>query len=170
MHSEKSAIFALFEKLPYQPRLARNPFQVGNLHPTHASLRSTRSIMITTSNSSVEEERNAQSITRCSTAHHGDFRAVPRANRISELARNSVPGASSKTDEPLVSWPQRLWRYFARARIIKWMYLLRYSGIVRLVTCAASTSKKRSRELPCLVICPSLRRSPLDSSNGTSPR
>jgi len=28
------------------------------------------------------EERNAQSITRCSTAHHGDVRAVPRANRI----------------------------------------------------------------------------------------
>ncbi len=29
------------------------------------------------------EERNAQSISRCSTAHHGDVRAVPRANRIS---------------------------------------------------------------------------------------
>jgi len=28
-----------------------------------------------------EEERDAQSITRCSTAHHGDFRAVPRTNR-----------------------------------------------------------------------------------------
>ena len=28
-----------------------------------------------------EEERDAQSITRCSTAHHRDFRAVPRANR-----------------------------------------------------------------------------------------
>jgi hypothetical protein len=25
-----------------------------------------------------EEERNAQSITRCWTAHHRDFRAVPR--------------------------------------------------------------------------------------------
>ena len=29
----------------------------------------------------VIEERDAQSITRCSTAHHRDFRAVPRANR-----------------------------------------------------------------------------------------
>jgi hypothetical protein len=28
-----------------------------------------------------EEERDAQSITRCLTAHHRDFRAVPRANR-----------------------------------------------------------------------------------------
>jgi hypothetical protein len=28
-----------------------------------------------------EEERDAQSITRCWTAHHRDFRAVPRANR-----------------------------------------------------------------------------------------
>jgi len=30
-----------------------------------------------------EEEWNAQAISRCSTAHHGDFRAVPRTNRIS---------------------------------------------------------------------------------------
>ena len=29
----------------------------------------------------VIEERDAQSITRCSTPHHRDFRAVPRANR-----------------------------------------------------------------------------------------
>jgi hypothetical protein len=28
-----------------------------------------------------EEERDAQSISRCSSAHHGDVRAVPRANR-----------------------------------------------------------------------------------------
>jgi len=28
-----------------------------------------------------EEERDAQSIARCSTAHHRDFRALPRANR-----------------------------------------------------------------------------------------
>ncbi len=28
----------------------------------------------------VEEERDAQSITRCSTSHHRDVRAVPRAN------------------------------------------------------------------------------------------
>jgi hypothetical protein len=37
--------------------------------------------MITTSNSSVKEERAAQSITRCSTTHHRLFRAGPRANR-----------------------------------------------------------------------------------------
>ena len=29
----------------------------------------------------LEEERDAQSITRCSAAHHRDFRAAPRANR-----------------------------------------------------------------------------------------
>jgi hypothetical protein len=54
MHSEKSAISLSWKKLPYQPRLARNQFQVSNLDPTHASLRSTTSIMITTSNSSVK--------------------------------------------------------------------------------------------------------------------
>ena len=38
------------------------------------------------------------------------------------------------------------------------------------MTCAASTSKKRNIELPCFVMCPSRRRFPLESSNGTSPR
>jgi hypothetical protein len=52
------------------------------LSPTHASLRSAPAIMITTSNSSsIKEEQDAQSITRCSTAHHDDVRAVLRANR-----------------------------------------------------------------------------------------
>ncbi len=37
------------------------------------------------------------------------------------------------------------------------------------MTWAASTNKKRNRELPCLVICPSRRRFPLESSHGTSP-
>jgi len=37
------------------------------------------------------------------------------------------------------------------------------------VTCAASTSKKRTIELPCLVMCPRRRRFPLDFSNGTKP-
>src|ERR1700687_4949250 len=40
-------------------------------------------IMITTSNSSVKEERAAQSVTRCFTAHHRLVRACPRANRTS---------------------------------------------------------------------------------------
>jgi hypothetical protein len=35
--------------------------------------------------------------------------------------------------------------------------------MLRTVTCAASTSKKRNSELPCFVMCPSRRRSPLDS-------
>ena len=34
---------------------------------------------------------------------------------------------------------------------------------------AASTSKKRNSALPCLLMCPSRRRSPLDSSDGTRP-
>src|SRR5713101_2977819 len=73
--------FALVENVTIQPRLARNQVSGQELSPTHASLRSTTSIMITTSNSSFIEEQDAQSITRCWTAHHRDFRAVPRANR-----------------------------------------------------------------------------------------
>jgi hypothetical protein len=40
---------------------------------------------------------------------------------------------------------------------------LRHLGSLSTVTCAASTSKKRSNELPCLLMCPSRRRSPLGS-------
>src|SRR6266851_8004304 len=55
---------------------------------------------------------------------------------------------------------------FRPRRIIRWKYLLRHSGMLRAVTWAASTNKKRNIELPCLVICPSRRRFPLESSNG----
>src|SRR5213076_1435667 len=51
-------------------------------------------------------------------------------------------------------------------RMAKWRTRRRQSGSVRTVTWAASTSRKRSRELPCLLMWPSRRRSPLDSSHG----
>src|ERR1017187_7069437 len=56
----------------------------------------------------LHEERDAQSITRCSTSHHGDFRAVPRANRTSSTARNSIPCASSRTVAQPIGGPWRL--------------------------------------------------------------
>src|ERR1700674_527761 len=58
-----------------------------------------------------EEERDAQSISRCSTAHHGYFRAVPRANRTCSTADSPIPGASSSTDEPPVGEPSLPWRF-----------------------------------------------------------
>src|SRR5258705_13932066 len=57
---------------------------------------------------------------------------------------------------------------FRPRRIVRWTYLLRHSGSLRTVTCAASTSRKRNREFPCFVICPSRRRFPLESSNVAS--
>src|SRR3974390_1809914 len=85
----------------------RNRFR-SELSPTHASLRSVTAIMITTSNSSsYEEEQDAQSITRCSTEHHDDFRAVLRANRTCSTADSPIPGASSNTAVPPVSAPSR---------------------------------------------------------------
>jgi len=56
VHSEKSAISLSLKRLLVlcQPRLARNQYSGQELSPTHASLRSTTSIMITTSNSSVK--------------------------------------------------------------------------------------------------------------------
>src|SRR6266481_7602564 len=52
-----------------------------------------------------EEERDGQSIARCSTAHHGDFRAVPRADRTFLPARSPIPCASSRTAEWLTCGP-----------------------------------------------------------------
>src|SRR5207253_4871016 len=72
--------FALVEAVPYQPKARSQSVSGQELSPTHASLRSTTSIMITTSNSPVQRERDTQSITRCSTSHHRLVRVVPRAN------------------------------------------------------------------------------------------
>src|SRR5207244_7244162 len=56
--------------------------QVGNsVRPMHLFDRQ-RPIMITTSNSSVKMSGTPNQYARCATAHHGDFRAVPRSNRI----------------------------------------------------------------------------------------
>src|SRR2546427_1741379 len=54
-------------------------------------------------------------------------------------------------------------------RIIRCAYRRRQSRLHRAAACDASTSKKRSRELPCLLICPSRCRPALESSHGMSP-
>src|ERR1039457_3900512 len=103
--------FALVEDvaLPYQPRPARNQFQVRNsVRPMH--------LFGHTFDHDYyfelprEGERDTQSITRCSTAHHRLVRVVPRANRTFSPARNSIPCASSSTNELPVSAPWRPWR------------------------------------------------------------
>src|SRR5713101_7872036 len=99
--------FALVEAVPYQPKARSQSVSGQELSPTHASLRSTTSIMITTSNSPVQRERDTQSITRCSTSHHRLIRVVPRANRTFSTARNSIPCASYSTSELLVCAPSR---------------------------------------------------------------
>src|SRR5580704_4861594 len=59
----------------------------------------------------VIEERDAQSITRCWTAHHRDFRAVPRANRTCSTADSPTPDASSSTNEPPACGPSPPWQF-----------------------------------------------------------
>src|SRR5271154_3264386 len=91
------------------PKPARNPFQVRN------SVRPMHLFGHTFDHDYYFElprkgERDTQSITRCFAAHHGDFRAFPRANRTFSTARNPIPCASSSTSEPLVFVPWRLWR------------------------------------------------------------
>src|ERR1019366_8240515 len=109
MHSEERAISLSLKVLPYQPRSARNPFQVRN------SVRPMHLFGHTFDHDYYFElprkgERDTQSISRCSTAHHRDFRAFPRANRTFSTARNPSPSASSSTNEPPVFAPWRPWR------------------------------------------------------------
>ena len=59
-----------------------------------------------------QEEQNAQSVTRCWIPHHGDFRAVLRANRISQLVGSPISYASSSTSEPPVFSPWLPWPSF----------------------------------------------------------
>ena len=73
------------------------------------------STMILSSNSSVRRSGTPQSISRCSTAHHGDVRAVPRADRIFLPARSPIPCASSSTSEWLACAPSRPSQSSARA-------------------------------------------------------
>ena len=54
-------------------------------------------------------------------------------------------------------------------RIAKWRYRRRQSGWLRTAACAASTSKKRNKELPCLVMCPSRCLPPLEILAGNHP-
>jgi hypothetical protein len=74
--------FALDENGCANQGSLRNHFRPGtSVRPMHLFDPQLR-IMITTSNSSFhQEEQDAQSVTRCSTEHHGLFRAVLRANR-----------------------------------------------------------------------------------------
>src|SRR6266550_4082597 len=54
-------------------------------------------------------------------------------------------------------------------RIIRCAYRRRQSGLHRAAACDASTNKKRSRVLPCLLMCPSRCLPALESSHGMSP-
>src|SRR5882762_1356143 len=54
-------------------------------------------------------------------------------------------------------------------RIARCMYRRRHSGLLRAAAWAASTSKKRNKELPCLLMCPSRCLPALESSLGIIP-
>jgi hypothetical protein len=72
--------FALVDGVAFSNRrLARNRFQVRTQSDPCISSVAT-AIMITTSNSPAKGERDTQSISRRSTAHHRDVRVVPRVN------------------------------------------------------------------------------------------
>jgi hypothetical protein len=115
---EEERHFALVEGVPY-PTKARSQslFRSGTQSdPCISSI--ALSIMIPSSNSPVRRSGTPQSIARCFTAHHGDVRAVPRADRICLPARSPIPCASSSTAEWLACGPSRPWRSSVRVEVV----------------------------------------------------
>jgi len=109
--------FALLDGVAFpNRRLARNPFRSGHsVRPMHLFGR-TRDHDYYFELPRKRGERAAQSITRCWTAHHGLFRAGPRANRIFSLARNPIPYATSNTEQSPGAARSRPWRSADRSR------------------------------------------------------
>src|SRR5262249_7030387 len=125
------------KKCRFQPRPRFQSVSSSELSPTHASLRSTTSIMIASSNSPLKGEQSAQSIARCSTAHQRLFRACLRADRTCSTAGNPIACATSSTDERgvcvqcppgrssvLVAWPGEKPCSATRDRFVPWPALL----------------------------------------------
>jgi hypothetical protein len=105
------------------------------------------------STSPAKGERDTLSISRCSTAHHRDVRAVLRANRTCSTARNPIPCASSSTNAPAVSAPWRPWRSSALASSSGGNT---YSATPEdcALSLASLPRRKRNSELPCFVCVP----------------
>src|SRR6516164_3992894 len=77
--------------------------------------------MITSSNS-LCRERDAQSNRRCSTSHHGAYRAVPRTNRTLMMANSHSHSATSNTNEPPCVFPSPPWQCFCADAWARCMY------------------------------------------------
>jgi hypothetical protein len=82
-------------------------FRSVSVRPRH--LIDQTSTMITSSNS-LCRERDAQSLARCSTAHHAWYRAVPRTNRTRTTANTHIRSATSSTTESPSCDPSPLWQ------------------------------------------------------------
>jgi hypothetical protein len=102
--------FALVEDVRIQPRLARNPFQVGNsVRPMHLFGHSVDHDYYF----ELPREEGAGYPINYSMFDftHRDIRVVPRANRTFSAARNPIPCASSSKGEPPVFAPWPPWRF-----------------------------------------------------------
>ncbi len=106
--------------------------------------------MITTSNSSVKRSGTPNQLLDVLLHTMAMFRAVPRANRTFSPARNPIPCASSSTAEPLTCGPWRPWQSSALAASPGGNTYCAIPEGCATVTCAASTSRKRSSAFPCL--------------------
>jgi hypothetical protein len=159
MGLEESAISLSLMGCRIQPKARLQSLRSGTQSdPTISSI--TTAIMMTTSNSPAKGS-GCPIITSVIYCTPGYFRAVPHANRTFSTANSPIPCATSSADEPRVSGPWLPWRGRSRR-----MLGGETDGVSRV---RADRERSRFHQLPCLLMCPSRRRSPLDSSDGTSP-
>ena len=111
---------------------------------------------------------DAQSSGRRPTSRHGRFRAFPRSNRSTNCEYCQLFRHIQYNRTASFLAMATLAILFSR-RIIRCIYRRRQSGLHRAAACDASTSKKRSRVLPCLLTCPSRCLPALESSHRMSP-
>ena len=138
------------------------------LSPTQPSLRSSTAIMITSSNFPAKGSG-------IPNHYVGD---LLHTIGISGLSRVRTELVQLAVVQPLTPHPVQMHRQLASHGHVRDLPSSSHGemkecaapfGMAAPVTCAASTSRNRSSTLPCLLMCPSRRRSPLDSSVGTNP-
>jgi hypothetical protein len=152
VHSERVRHFALVGDVPSPTKARSQSLSRSGTQSDPCISSIAASTMIPSSNSSVRMSGTPQSITRCSTAHHGDFRAVPRVDRICLPARSRIPCASSRTAEWLnfdntrsprfvIRRDSPLGFYLVRPLRDMWFYTVRVKRLAEGSTIGNFTSK-----------------------------
>src|SRR5262250_428105 len=123
--------------------------------------------LISNSNS-LCRERDAQSVGR-RLLHAITGFELPRVRTESNDDEYSQPFRHIQYNRTASRRPIATLAMLLCRRIARCMYRRRQCGLMRAAAWAASTNKKRNKELPCLLMCPSRCLRARDSSHGIIP-